>query len=200
VLAKGSGCWILGSFILTAFMAFFSPLFLAGIVLTIFLFLFFRDPERSSDGCDETDVLSPADGKILEVQDHKLSIFMNIHNVHVNRSPVDGEVTDIRYRKGSKLPAFHKDSDRNERNTVTIQTKLGKVTVAQISGAIVRRIVCYVQPDEAVAKGQRIGMIRFGSRVDVTLPTGYSLAVTRGQKVKAGKTVIARIAAQGEAR
>jgi len=200
VLARGSGCWILGSLILTAFMGLFYRFFFAGILLTIFLFLFFRDPERSAESSGDTDVLSPADGKILEAQDNKLSIFMNIHNVHVNRSPVDGEVTDIRYRKGGKLPAFHKDSDRNERNTITIQTKLGKVTVAQISGAVVRRIVCYIHRDEAVAKGQRIGMIRFGSRVDVTLPTEYSLAVTRGQKVKAGKTVIARVVAQGEAR
>ncbi|MDD1721436.1 MAG: phosphatidylserine decarboxylase [Euryarchaeota archaeon] len=193
MLAKGSENWILGSFILTAFMGFFLPLFVVGIVLTLFLCLFFRDPERLAESHSETDVLSPADGRVLRVQDNKLSIFMNIHNVHVNRSPVDGEVTDIRYHKGGKLPAFHKDSERNERNTIVLSTERGDVTVTQISGAIVRRIVCYIKQNEAVKKGQRIGMIRFGSRVDVTLPRDYSFIVARGQKVKAGKTVIATV-------
>ncbi|MGZ4907139.1 MAG: phosphatidylserine decarboxylase [Halobacteriota archaeon] len=195
MLAKGSGYWILGSFILTAFMGLFLPLLVAGIMLTLCLclVLFFRDPERSAESQSETDVLSPADGRVLRVQDHKLSIFMNIHNVHVNRSPVDGEVTDIRYHKGGKLPAFHKDSDRNERNSIVLSTKRGDVTVTQISGAVVRRIVCYIRQNEAVKRGQRIGMIRFGSRVDVTLPQEYSFVVAKGQKVKAGKTVIATV-------
>lgn len=193
MLAKGSEYWILGSFILTAFMGLFLPLFVVGIVLTLFLCLFFRDPERLAESQSETDVLSPADGRVLRVHDNKLSIFMNIHNVHVNRSPVDGEVIDIRYHKGGKLPAFHKDSERNERNSIVLTTEHGDVTVTQISGAIVRRIVCYIKQNEAVKKGQRIGMIRFGSRVDVTLPRDYSFIVARGQKVKAGKTVIATV-------
>ncbi len=194
MLAKGSGYWILGSFILTAFMGFFLPLFFTGVMLTLCLCLFFRDPERLTESQNETDVLSPADGRVLSVQDNKLSIFMNVHNVHVNRSPVDGEVTDIRYHKGGYLPAFHKDSERNERNSIVLSTERGDVTVTQISGALVRRIVCYIRLNEAVKKGQRIGMIRFGSRVDVTLPPDYSFVVTRGQKVKAGQTVIAKVA------
>jgi phosphatidylserine decarboxylase len=164
-----------------------------GILITVFLFLFFRDPERSSESYDSTDVVSPADGRVLKVQDHQLSIFMNIHNVHVNRSPVNGEVIDIQYHKGGRVPAFYKDSDRNERNTITIRTRIGNVIVTQISGAVIRRIVCYVSQHERIARGQRIGMIRFGSRVDVALPRGYSFVVSRGQKVKAGETTIAKL-------
>ena len=193
MLAKGSEYWILGSFALTAFIAFFTPYIFVGILITVFLFLFFRDPERSSESYDSTDVVSPADGRVLKVQDHQLSIFMNIHNVHVNRSPVNGEVIDIQYHKGGRVPAFYKDSDRNERNTITIRTRIGNVIVTQISGAVIRRIVCYVSQHERIARGQRIGMIRFGSRVDVALPRGYSFVVSRGQKVKAGETTIAKL-------
>lgn len=193
MLAKGSEYWILGSFALTAFIAFFTPYMFVGILITVFLFLFFRDPERSSESYDSNDVVSPADGRVLKVQDHQLSIFMNIHNVHVNRSPVNGEVIDIQYHKGGRVPAFYKDSDRNERNTITIRTRIGNVIVSQISGAVIRRIVCYVSQHERIARGQRIGMIRFGSRVDVALPRGYSFVVSRGQKVKAGETTIAKL-------
>jgi phosphatidylserine decarboxylase len=193
VLAKGSEYWILGSFALTAFVAFFTPYMYVGILIILFTLLFFRDPERSSKSYDSTDVVSPADGRVLKIQDKKLSIFMNIHNVHVNRSPVDGEVVDVQYHKGSRFPAFYKDSDRNERNMVTIHTRIGNVIVTQISGAVVRRIVCYVKQNESVARGQRIGMIRFGSRVDVVLPRNYSFIVSPGQKVKAGETTIAKL-------
>ena len=193
MLAKGSEYWILGGAVLTAFMGFFTPYALLGIVLTLSLFLFFRDPERLSESHNATDVVSPADGRVLKIQDNHLSIFMNIHNVHVNRSPVDGKVIDIRYHKGGKLPAFHKESDKNERNSITIRTRLGNVVVTQISGAVIRRIVCYVKQNEILGRGQRIGMIRFGSRVDVALPSGYSFVVSRGQRVKAGKTTIAKL-------
>jgi phosphatidylserine decarboxylase len=193
VPAEGSEYWILGSCAVTVLLGFLTPYAFLGIVLTLFLFLFFRDPERLSESYDTTDVVSPADGRVLKIQDNKLSIFMNIHNVHVNRSPVDGEVIDIRYHKGGRLPAFHKESDRNERNSITIRTRLGNVVVTQISGAVIRRIVCYVKQNEIVARGQRIGMIRFGSRVDVALPSGYSFVVFRGQRVKAGQTTVAKL-------
>ncbi|MEI7826662.1 MAG: phosphatidylserine decarboxylase [Euryarchaeota archaeon] len=193
MLAKGSEDWIIGSFALTMFIAFFTPYMYVGVLITIFLFLFFRDPERLSESYDSTDVVSPADGRVLALKDHQLSIFMNIHNVHVNRSPVNGEVVDIQYHKGGRVPAFYKDSDRNERNTITIRTGIGNVIITQISGAVIRRIVCYVKQNERVARGQRIGMIRFGSRVDVALPRGYSFVVSRGQKVKAGETTIAKL-------
>ena len=193
MLARGSEYWILGSSALTAFTGFFTRYALLGVVLTLSLFLFFRDPERLSESHNATDVISPADGRVLKVQDNQLSIFMNIHNVHVNRSPIDGEVIDIRYHKGGRLPAFHKESDKNERNSITIRTLLGNVVVTQISGAVVRRIVCYVKQNEILARGQRIGMILFGSRVDVALPSCYSFVVSRGQRVKAGKTTIAKL-------
>ena len=193
MLAKGSEYWILGSFALTAFMAFFTPYLYVGILITIFLLVFFRDPDRLSESHDPTDVVSPADGRVLKIQDHQLSIFMNLHNVHVNRSPLDGEVLDIQYHKGGKVPAFYKDSDRNERNIITIRTRIGNVIVTQVSGAVVRRIVCYVKQNERVTRGQRIGMIRFGSRVDVLLPRNYSFVVSPGQKVKAGETTIAKL-------
>jgi phosphatidylserine decarboxylase len=193
VLAEGSESWIAASIAVTAFTGFFTPYAYLGILVTAILFLLFRDPERSSESYDATDVVSPADGRILRVQNRKLSIFMNIHNVHVNRSPFDGEVASVRYQKGGRVPAFCKDSDRNERNTITIRTRLGNIIVTQISGAVIRRIVCYVKQNENVTRGQRIGMIRFGSRVDVTLPPGYSFVVSRGQNVKAGKTIIAKM-------
>jgi phosphatidylserine decarboxylase len=193
VLAKGSEYWILGSFTLTVFAAFFTPYLYVGILITLFLLIFFRDPERSSKSHDPTDVLSPADGRVLKIQDHQLSIFMNVHNVHVNRSPLDGEIVDVHYHKGGKVPAFSKDSDRNERNMITIRTQIGNVIVTQISGAVVRRIVSYVKQNDMVTRGQRIGMIRFGSRVNVTLPRNYSFVVSPGQKVKAGETTIAKL-------
>ena len=193
MLAEGSESWIAASIALTAFTGFFTPYAYIGILVTAILFLFFRDPERSSESYDATDVVSPADGRIFRVQNRKLSIFMGIHNVHVNRSPFDGEVASIRYQKGGRVPAFCKDSNRNERNAITIRTRLGNIIVTQISGAVIRRIVCYVKQNEKVTRGQRIGMIRFGSRVDVTLPPGYSFVVSRGQNVKAGKTVIAKL-------
>jgi len=162
-----------------------------GIASLLFLFLFFRDPERSPESTNCDDMLSPADGRILRIEHNKLSIFMNVHNVHVNRAPLEGEIKDIEYKKGSKFPAFSKNSDRNERNDITITTDAGDVTVTQIAGTLVRRIVCYIKKSENIQRGQRIGMIRFGSRVDVSLPHGYAFIVTKGQKVKAGKTVIA---------
>jgi len=193
VVAKGSEYWILAGAALTVFTGFFTPYAFLVMVPTLFLLLFFRDPERLSDSHNATDVVSPADGRVLKIQDNQLSIFMNIHNVHVNRAPIDGEVVDIRYHKGGRLPAFHKESDKNERNSITIRTRLGNVVVTQISGAVIRRIVCYVKQNEILGRGQRIGMIRFGSRVDVALPSSYSFVVSRGQRVKAGKTTIARL-------
>jgi phosphatidylserine decarboxylase len=193
VLAKGAEYWILGSFVLAVCIAFFTPYMFVGILIIMGLLLFFRDPERFPASNNSTDVVSPADGRILKIQDNQLSIFMNLHNVHVNRSPIDGEIVDIQYHKGGKFPAFSKDSDRNERNIVTIRTRIGNVIVTQISGAVIRRIVCYVKSKDKIARGQRIGMIRFGSRVDVSLPCNYSFVVAPGQKVKAGETTIAKL-------
>jgi phosphatidylserine decarboxylase len=191
ILAKGSESWLFGSFVFTIIVGIFTPFITIGIVSMLFLLIFFRDPERSPESTNCSDMLSPADGRILRAANNKLSIFMNVHNVHVNRAPLEGKIKDIKYRKGSKFPAFSKDSDKNERNDITITTNVGDITVTQISGALIRRIVCYIKKSEKIQRGQRIGMIRFGSRVDVTLPDGYTFIVTKGQRVKAGKTVIA---------
>ena len=191
MLAKGSESWLFGSFVFTIIVGIFTPFIMVGIASLLFLFLFFRDPERSPESTNCGDMLSPADGRILRIEHNKLSIFMNVHNVHVNRAPLEGEIKGIEYKKGSKFPAFSKNSDRNERNDITITTNAGDVTVTQISGALIRRIVCYIKKSEKIQRGQRIGVIRFGSRVDVTLPDGYAFIVTKGQRVKAGKTVIA---------
>ena len=128
MLAKGSEYWILGGAVLTAFMGFFTPYALLGIVLTLSLFLFFRDPERLSESHDATDVVSPADGRVLKIQDNHLSIFMNIHNVHVNRSPVDGEVIDIRYTKEASSPLFIRNRTKMSGTALLSELGLGMLS------------------------------------------------------------------------
>jgi phosphatidylserine decarboxylase len=116
---------------------------------------------------------------------------MNLHNVHVNRSPIDGKIIKKEYRKGSFSPAFSKDSDKNEQLKWWIKSDKFIIQINQISGAIVRRIVSYKEQNDLVRRGERIGMIRFGSRVDVTIPNNYKILIGEGEKVFAGKTVIA---------
>ena len=138
MLAKGSESWLFGSFIFTILVGIFTPFIVIGIAALLFLLIFFRDPERSPESTSCSDMVSPADGRILRIENNKLSIFMNVHNVHVNRAPLEGEIKDIEYKKGGKLPAFSKNSDRNERNNITITTDTGDVTVTQISGTLIR--------------------------------------------------------------
>lgn len=164
---------------------------IAGLVLTLFFIVFFRDPERSPGG-DANDAVSPADGRVISINDRKLCIFMNIHNVHVNRVPLGGTVLEIDYKPGGYIPAFNKDSDVNERNHVIINTEYGNLELTQIAGVLTRRIVSYISEGSVVKRGERIGMIRFGSRVDVIIPEVYAYSVDVGEKVKAGETVIAR--------
>ncbi|OIR21092.1 MAG: hypothetical protein BD935_03560 [Marine Group III euryarchaeote CG-Epi1] len=115
---------------------------------------------------------------------------MNVHNVHVNRSPFDGKVLSIKHKSGGYLPAFHKDSDRNERLMTKIETSIGVMKVIQIAGVLVRRIVSYVKPDTEVTKGERIGLIHFGSRVDLSFESaGINLLVKEGDKVLAGQSL-----------
>ena len=165
--------------------------FIIGVILTIFFFIFFRDPERCPQG-DEDDAVSPADGRVISIQNQKICIFMNIHNVHVNRAPLTGTVTNIDYKPGGYIPAFNKDSFVNERNHVVINTDAGVLELTQIAGVLTRRIVSYISTGSIVKRGERIGMIRFGSRVDVIIPEGYLFIVKLGDKVKAGYTIIAR--------
>ena len=117
---------------------------------------------------------------------------MNIHNVHVNRAPLGGTVMEIDYKTGGYIPAFNKDSDVNERNHVVINSECGNLELTQIAGVLTRRIVSYISEGSLVKRGERIGMIRFGSRVDIMIPEAYVYSVNVGDKVKAGETIIAR--------
>lgn len=157
---------------------------------------FFRDPERTApDG--EGVVVSPADGKVVEVSDEgrRLSIFLSPLDVHVNRAPMDGRVQDVRYRPGRFFAANRgKASDENERNVVEFVEDSGKtLEVVQIAGFLARRIVCDVGPGDPLRKGERFGLIMFGSRVDLYLPPGAAVEVRPGQRVRSGETVVARL-------
>ncbi len=203
MLAKGSLSWIGASMMFTAVTGYFSinssgfikvlisGLLIIGLLLTLFLLVFFRDPERKPAG-DEDDAVSPADGRVISKNDRTIGIFMNVHNVHVNRAPLSGIVMEIDYKPGGYIPASNKDSDVNERNHVKIKTDNGNIELTQIAGVLIRRIVSYISQGDLVKRGERIGMIRFGSRVDVIIPEVYTYTVSVGDKVKAGESIIAR--------
>lgn len=161
------------------------------------LLWFFRDPERATT---EDGVISGADGVVqsVDVQPDgrlRIAVFMNPLNVHVNRAPLAGTVTSIKHVDGGYLPAFDKDSERNERLVWHFETELGDVEVIQIAGAMVRRIVPYLEVGDKVERGQRIGLIRFGSRLDVYLPPGTVPGVKVGDRTLAGVTRLDRDAA-----
>jgi phosphatidylserine decarboxylase len=174
------------------------------ILAAAFVLQFFRDPPRQIPQ-DANVILSPADGKVIAIEKAhdsyqnvealKISVFMNVFNVHSNRSPVDGEVLDVQYYAGKFINAdFDKASTENERNAVIVRMGNNqKITFVQVAGLIARRILCYTKPGEWLSRGERYGFIRFGSRVDVYLPLTVTPLVTIGQKVKATETILARI-------
>jgi phosphatidylserine decarboxylase len=201
MLAKGSLPWIFVAIIIAIISASVAYLtdFLLFNILAIFsgagvlgLLWFYRDPERVIELQGDA-IIAPADGKIIDIRGRKVCIFMNVQNVHVNRVPIAGKIKKIEYRKGGYLPAFYKDSRRNERSRIILETKYGDVEVTQIAGALVRRIVLYFEKGDVLSQGERFGMIRFGSRVDVTVPDSFQLLCKKGDKVKAGKSLIAKI-------
>ncbi|KYK30202.1 hypothetical protein AYK20_04440 [Thermoplasmatales archaeon SG8-52-1] len=170
------------------------------LLKTVLFLIFFRDPDRIIG----KGVVASADGKIREITDVKdddignctmISTFMNLHNVHVNRLSLDGTVKNITHKKGFHLPAFKKESEKNERVITIIDTKIGTLKVIQIAGTIARRIFPYIKIGDKMKKGERIGIIKFGSRVDVYLPTKKlsKICVRVGDIVKAGETTIAEI-------
>jgi phosphatidylserine decarboxylase len=171
------------------------------LAIALFLLSFFRDPERVPEGGEET-IVSPADGTVLSVgpapeappgASRRLSIFMSVFNCHVNRSPVAGEVADYAHVPGRLRAAFaEKASTENEQNRITVASERGGLTFKQIAGALARRIVFYPSVGERLRRGQRIGMIRLGSRVDLFLPDDAEVLISRGDKVRAGRTAIAR--------
>ena len=189
-LAKNSTVWVSVPIFLTAGLAAAGIWLLSAVALAGFFFMIFfhRDPDRLPRG---EGMLSPADGKIIQATTDRITIFMSPSNVHVNRAPLDGFVRNIEYRKGTHLPAFMGRACKNQQNRMHLETDDGDMELRQITGTLVREIVCYVHPGDQVSRGERIGMIRFGSRVEVSIPIGYSLLVNKGDKVRAGETVVA---------
>jgi phosphatidylserine decarboxylase len=173
--------------------AFAAPLFL----LAIFCLYFFRDPDRAIPNGPVA--VSPADGKVVGIiadassaECTRISIFLNIFDVHVNRAPIAGRITNVEYTKGQFLVASREmASSQNERNTVTIAGDSTCVRFAQIAGLIARRIVFYKKPGDTVAKGERVGLIKFGSRVDIFLGPEWEIKVRTGEHVSGGSSILA---------
>ena len=168
-----------------------------GLALTAFSAWFFRDPERDVPGGEDV-VVSSADGRVVAVESSPegptIAVFLNVFDVHVNRSPIAGRVTSVAYTKGKFLAAYdERAGDRNERNEIVIEGPQGSVRVRQIAGYIARRIVCRVKVGDRLGAGQRFGLIRFGSRTDLRLPPGSIVTVKVGDRVSGGSTVVGRL-------
>src|SRR5579872_2573429 len=176
---------------------FISPWYgLSLYILAAFCLYFFRDPDRAIP--DGSVVVSPADGKVVAIRKDppettRISIFLNIFDVHVNRSPIAGKISNVKYQRGHFLPAnMERASTQNEQNTVTVEAGDTRVTFSQIAGLIARRIVFYKSAGDEVNIGERVGLIKFGSRVDVFLGPEWELAVQEGVRVSAGSSVLAK--------
>jgi len=200
----------IGGFALASLLLFWlaAPLGWLGVVATAWCAYFFRDPQRATP-VREGLIVSPADGRISRIvmapppaelemgvaPRPRVSIFMSVFDVHVNRTPVSGQIERIAYRPGKFINAdLDKASEDNERNGIVIRTNAGRVGIVQIAGLLARRIVCFVREGQTVTAGDRVGLIRFGSRVDVYLPEGTRPLVAEGQTAIAGETVIADLA------
>jgi phosphatidylserine decarboxylase len=185
----------------------YAPLLWIGLIVTGWCAYFFRDPPRAVP-LDDAAAVSPADGRVSAVSlvvppdelglgpqtRRRVSIFMSVFDCHVNRAPLAGTVARIAYRPGRFFnAALDKASEENERNGIVLDTAHGPIAVVQIAGLIARRILCFVGQGERLLAGQRIGLIRFGSRLDVYLPATAAVAVAVGQTAIAGETVIARL-------
>lgn len=189
-LARGTtpliSAFLLATAVATLLGSYFASL--AGLIASVFILFFYRDPDRTPLG---DGMVSPADGRVIEALPDRIVIFMSLSDVHVNRTPLDGVVKKVDYRSGSHLPAYRSSAHENEQNRIVIETDDGEIDLVQIAGAVVRKIVCYVKPGDCVTRGQRIGMIRLGSRVEVSIPDGYDPSIGRGEKILAGETIIA---------
>jgi phosphatidylserine decarboxylase len=202
IIAQEGYPFIVISLIITVFVAFLGVcwLLILSALISFFILWFFRNPERHFRE-EEKVVISPADGKVIKVENiemagsmagkyQKISIFMNVFSVHVNRIPYNGKIEAIDYHEGKFVSAnLDKASSDNERNAIKILTENGSaIWAVQIAGLIARRIVCWVKKGDTVKKGERFGLIRFGSRVDVYLPESSRITVKIGQKVRAGES------------
>ncbi len=188
------------------------PLFFLGLMITLWVAYFFRDPTRITPlGADL--IISPADGRISQIGKAKppkelglsdepmmrICVFMNVFNVHVNRSPMSGKIKKIAYKKGLFLNAdLDKASEDNERNGLIVEGENGQIGVVQIAGLVARRIVCFSEESEMITAGERFGLIRFGSRLDVYLPENAFPDVHVGQTMIAGETILARFGEKQE--
>lgn len=201
LLAKGTSPWFFVTWLLTIALAFLALtrsrwwvlLFLPVAALALLMLNFFRDPERTPG----VGLVAPADGVVQSIDEWedgriRVATFMNPFNVHVNRAPLDCSVVSVKHVKGGFVPAFDKESDQNERVVWILHTSIGELEVVQIAGALARRIVPYLAAGAQVKKGDRIGIIRLGSRVDVYLPPGLEPAVKVGDVMVAGVTTLAR--------
>ncbi|MBI3939796.1 MAG: phosphatidylserine decarboxylase [Acidobacteria bacterium] len=183
-----------------ALLVYFSWLWLAGLAAIFFIFVlfFFRDPEReipSSPGL----IVSPADGKVVRIDfgngklPIQVSIFLSVFDVHINRAPVEGRVAAVEHRNGKFRAAFNElASVENEQTVIDLDEGRHSVRMALIAGLIARRVVCWVRPGDQMRKGQRIGLIRFGSRVDLFLPGLVRLEVKKGDRVRGGASIIGK--------
>ena len=174
---------------------------IAPFVITVFMFYFFRDPEREiPEG--EGLFVSPADGKIILIKDvfekehlkadvKEISIFMSPFNVHVNRTPCDGKIKNIQHNKGKFMAAYKDEASfKNENIEMTLKTKYGDILVRQVAGYVARRAVCRANAGDSLKRGERYGIIKFSSRLDVYLPKNTEIKVKLGDRVRAGETVI----------
>lgn len=212
-IAKGTKSWIYLSLVPSLILFLLSFVFISYefnivlwfigcilLLLAIFFIIFFRDPDKKIG----KGIVACADGKIREISELNdkdigkaicVSTFMNVYNVHVNRSPFNGIVEDIVHISGTHLPAFKKESERNERVVILLDTIIGQIKIVQIAGTLARRIVPYINRLDKIKKGDRIGIIRLGSRVDLYLPkkSVKKICVRKGDKVIAGEDSVAEI-------
>lgn len=170
------------------------------LVLGAFVLYFFRDPQRTIPA-DPDAIVSPADGRVMEVVEEpfggtpgcRISVFLSIFDVHVNRTPVAGRISEIQYRKGQFYAAMRgRASEENEQNVIHVSSERGEVVFKQIAGWIARRILCWKTVGDSVTRGERVGMIRFGSRVDIWIPDRVEILVRPGQHVAGGSSILAR--------
>ena len=195
--------FIISCLITIVIIPFFTILGILLLILSIYIFYFFRDPIRSIPSDDV--VVSPADGVVTFIGESncplennsdpnkykKISIFLSIFDVHVNRMPIDAEISSINYIPGKFLNAtLDKSSKENERNIIYAKKNNENFYIVQIAGLIARRIVCNLNNNQEVQRGQRIGIIKFGSRVDLYIPENYNILVAKGQRVVGGETII----------
>ncbi|WP_068081910.1 phosphatidylserine decarboxylase [Polycladidibacter stylochi] len=191
---------------------FFAPLFWIGLILTVWVCYFFRDPPRVTPVRDGL-IVSPADGTVclmgpavppkeLDMGEEpmmRVCIFMNVFNCHVNRAPMQGRIKRVAYKAGKFLNAeLDKASEHNERNGIVIENDDTRIGVVQIAGLVARRIVCFVKEDETISAGERFGLIRFGSRLDVYMPLGTKPSVSLGQTMVSGESILADLKATNQ--